>query len=51
MFCHSMALAHENFRYVPVVNLKGEVVMIILRGADELGIGVGAETIRSRVGK
>ncbi len=35
----------------PVVNDKGELVMIVQRGNDSLGIGVGVETIRDRVGK
>lgn len=35
----------------PVVNLKGEVVSIVQRASDKLGIGVGAETIRARMGR
>jgi len=35
----------------PVVNLAGELVMIVQRGADGLGIGIGAETIKARVGR
>ena len=35
----------------PVVNDKGELVMIVQRGNDSLGIGVGAEVIRDKVGK
>jgi S1-C subfamily serine protease len=33
----------------PVVNDKGEVVMIVQRANDSLGLGVGATTIRDRV--
>lgn len=35
----------------PVVNVQGEVVAIVQRGSDSLGLGVGAEVIRSRVGR
>lgn len=36
----------------PVVNAKGEVVMIVQRGdGGTLGLGVGAEMIRERVGR
>ncbi len=35
----------------PVVNDKGELVMIVQRGNDSLGIGVGVEIIRDKVGK
>lgn len=35
----------------PVVNAAGEVVMIVQRGTGTVGIGVGAETIRSKVGR
>jgi S1-C subfamily serine protease len=35
----------------PVVNEAGEVVMMVQRGTGSVGIGVGAETIRSKVGR
>ncbi len=35
----------------PVINAAGEVVMIVQMGTNEVGMGVGAETIRSKVGK
>lgn len=35
----------------PTVNVLGEVVMIVQRSTPATGIGVGAETIRSRVGR
>jgi S1-C subfamily serine protease len=35
----------------PVVNLQGEVVMIVQRANASLGLGVGATTIRDRVGR
>jgi S1-C subfamily serine protease len=35
----------------PSVNAAGEVVMMVQRGTDSVGIGVGAETMRSRVGR
>jgi S1-C subfamily serine protease len=35
----------------PTVNEAGEVVMIVQRSSATTGIGVGAETIRQRVGK
>lgn len=35
----------------PVVNSSGDVVMIVQRGNDVVGLGRGAETIKSRVGK
>jgi S1-C subfamily serine protease len=35
----------------PVINAAGEVVMVVQRGTDSVGIGVGADTIRSKVGK
>jgi len=35
----------------PVVNAAGEVVMIVQRGSGTVGLGVGAETIRSRMGR
>lgn len=35
----------------PVINAAGEVAMIVQRGTDSVGIGVGADTIRSKVGK
>jgi hypothetical protein len=34
-----------------VVNEAGEVVMMVQRGTQSVGIGVGAETIRSKVGR
>lgn len=35
----------------PVVNLNGDVVSIVQRGNDSIGIGVGAELIKSKMGK
>lgn len=35
----------------PVVNALGEVVMIVQRGGGGVGIGVGAEVIRSKTGR
>ena len=35
----------------PVVNAAGEVVMIVQRASNTVGIGVGAETIRERMGR
>ena len=35
----------------PVINANGEVVLIVQRGGNAVGIGVGAETIRSKTGK
>lgn len=35
----------------PVVNAEGEVVMIVQMGTSAVGLGVGAETIRSKTGK
>lgn len=35
----------------PIVNTDGEVVMIVQRGSDSVGIGIGAETIRQRLGR
>lgn len=35
----------------PVVNEKGELVSIVQRGTNGLGIGVGVETIKDRVGR
>jgi S1-C subfamily serine protease len=35
----------------PVVNLAGEVVAIVQRGTGALGFGVGADTIKDRVGR
>lgn len=35
----------------PVVNDKGELVMIVQRGNESLGIGVGVEIIKDRAGK
>lgn len=34
-----------------MVNTSGEVVSIVQRGGSGVGIGVGAETIRSKVGR
>jgi len=35
----------------PVINDKGELVAIVQRGSDGLGLGVGAEVIKDRVGR
>lgn len=35
----------------PVVNENGELVMIVQRGNDSIGIGVGVEIIKDRAGK
>jgi S1-C subfamily serine protease len=35
----------------PVINQAGEVVLIVQRGTDRVGIGVGAEIIRDKVGR
>jgi S1-C subfamily serine protease len=35
----------------PVINQAGEVVMIVQRGGGGIGLGVGAEVIRSKAGK
>lgn len=35
----------------PVVNEKGELIMIVQRGNDSLGLGVGVEIIKDKVGK
>jgi S1-C subfamily serine protease len=35
----------------PVVNVAGEVIMIVQRSSAATGIGVGAETIRSKIGR
>lgn len=35
----------------PVVNVDGEVVSIVQRASDKLGIGVGSKIIRSRMGR
>lgn len=35
----------------PVVNIKNEVVTIVQRGGDGVGLGVGADVIREKVGK
>lgn len=35
----------------PVVNVAGEVVMIVQRGGNGVGIGVGAEKIRNKAGR
>jgi hypothetical protein len=34
-----------------VVNEAGEVVMMVQRGSGTVGMGVGAETIRSKAGR
>ncbi len=35
----------------PVINAAGEVVMVVQMGTGSVGMGVGADTIRSKVGK
>lgn len=35
----------------PVINTAGEVALIVQRGGNGVGIGIGAEVIRSKVGK
>lgn len=35
----------------PVVNAKGEVVMIVQLGTEMVGLGVGAELLREKLGK
>jgi S1-C subfamily serine protease len=35
----------------PCVNAAGEVVMIVQRASDRVGLGVGAETIKSKIGR
>jgi S1-C subfamily serine protease len=35
----------------PVINAAGEVVMMVQRGTGSVGLGVGAETIRSKIGR
>lgn len=35
----------------PVVDHAGDVVMIVQRGSDSVGIGIPAETIRARLGR
>jgi S1-C subfamily serine protease len=35
----------------PVVNVSGDVLLIVQRGGGGVGIGVGAETIRAAVGR
>jgi S1-C subfamily serine protease len=35
----------------PVINAAGEVVIVVQRGNPSVGIGVGAEVIRDKVGK
>jgi S1-C subfamily serine protease len=35
----------------PVVNTEGEVVMMVQRGTTSVGIGVGAEILKSRMGR
>ncbi len=35
----------------PVVNLKGEVVMVVQMGNPAMGLGVGAETVEDRMGR
>jgi S1-C subfamily serine protease len=35
----------------PVVDINGDVVSIVQRASDKLGIGVGASVIRARMGR
>jgi S1-C subfamily serine protease len=35
----------------PVINAAGEVVMMVQRGTSSVGIGVGADTMRSKIGR
>jgi S1-C subfamily serine protease len=35
----------------PIVNALGEVVMIVQLASDRVGLGVGVETIRSKIGR
>lgn len=35
----------------PVINAAGEVVMMVQRSSDTTGIGVGADTLRQKVGR
>ena len=35
----------------PCVNASGEVVSIVQRASNVLGVGVGAETIKSKMGR
>jgi S1-C subfamily serine protease len=35
----------------PVINAAGEVVMMVQRGTSSVGIGVGADTMRSKAGR
>jgi len=35
----------------PVINAAGEVVLIVQRGGDGVGIGVGAEVMRAKAGR
>jgi S1-C subfamily serine protease len=35
----------------PAINAAGEVVMMVQRTTSAVGIGVGAETIRARMGR
>jgi S1-C subfamily serine protease len=35
----------------PVINIAGEVALIVQRGGQGVGIGVGAEVIKSKVGR
>lgn len=35
----------------PVVNAAGEVVMIVQRASDRIGLGIGADTIRGKIGR
>ena len=35
----------------PVVNAAGEVVLIVQRASNTVGIGVGADVIRERMGR
>jgi S1-C subfamily serine protease len=35
----------------PLINAQGEIVAVVQRGSDGLGIGVGVDTIRDKVGR
>jgi S1-C subfamily serine protease len=35
----------------PCINIQGEVVSIVQRASNLVGIGVGAEKLRDRIGK
>jgi S1-C subfamily serine protease len=35
----------------PIVDLNGNIVGIVQRGSDTIGLGVGAETIKAKMGK